>query len=187
MDISQLVRFARCCTSIVDFHSKNLQITSNFTIDTGLQMSQASKTFGKYFRSHYYLLSKFGDISFQEYVCKGISHPVFYGYLVYKLRGVKGAKSRPILDGAGSRPAFTTNYFSTPEQKPRVSYCHSTSSIVHPLSGVIFSHFRLLLQNRWTLYFFVYILYAWIHNCTTCSSLHASVNCVYNMHVYWPL
>ena len=27
---SQLVRFARCCTSVFDFHSKNLQITSNY-------------------------------------------------------------------------------------------------------------------------------------------------------------
>ena len=26
--ISQLVRFARCCTSVLDFHFKNLQITS---------------------------------------------------------------------------------------------------------------------------------------------------------------
>ena len=29
------------------------------------------------------------DISFQEYVFKGNSHPVFYGDLVYKLRRVK--------------------------------------------------------------------------------------------------
>ena len=35
------------------------------------------------------LLSKFGAISFQEYVFKGISHPVFYGDLVYKQRRVK--------------------------------------------------------------------------------------------------
>ena len=35
------------------------------------------------------LLSKFGDISFPEYVSKGISYPVFYGYLVYKIRRVK--------------------------------------------------------------------------------------------------
>ena len=34
--------------------------------------------------------SKFGAISFQEYVSKGITHPVFYGNLVYKLRRVKG-------------------------------------------------------------------------------------------------
>ena len=31
-------------------------------------------------------LSKFGEISFQEYVSKGTSHPVFHGDLVYKLR-----------------------------------------------------------------------------------------------------
>ena len=34
-------------------------------------------------------MSKFGDISFQEYVTEGISHPFFYGDLVYKLRRVK--------------------------------------------------------------------------------------------------
>ena len=34
-------------------------------------------------------LSEFGAISFQEYVSKGITHPVFYGDLVYKLRRVK--------------------------------------------------------------------------------------------------
>ena len=46
------------------------------------------KTFGKFFRSYSELLSKFCDISFQEYVFKGISHPV-YGDLVNKLRRVK--------------------------------------------------------------------------------------------------
>ena len=37
--------------------------------------------------------------------------------------------------------------FSSPEPKARVSYCHSAPSVVRP-SGVKFSHFRLLLQNR---------------------------------------
>ena len=46
-------------------------------------------TFGKFFRSYSDLLSKFGEISFQEYVTEGISHPVFYGDLVYKLRRVR--------------------------------------------------------------------------------------------------
>ena len=44
------------------------------------------KTFGTFFRSYSELLSKFGAISFQEYV----SHLVFYGDFVYKLRRVKG-------------------------------------------------------------------------------------------------
>ena len=46
------------------------------------------------------LLSKFGDISFQEYVTKGISHPVFYGDLVYKLRRFK---DKPNFISSGSK------------------------------------------------------------------------------------
>ena len=45
--ISQLVWFVRCCTSVLDFHSKNLQITSKLCISTGLQKSQASKNIWK--------------------------------------------------------------------------------------------------------------------------------------------
>ena len=86
--ISQLVRFARCCTSVFDFHFKNLQITSKL-LTQGYRYHKLRKTFGKFFRSYSELLSKFGDISFQEYLSKGISHPVFYGDLVYKLRRVK--------------------------------------------------------------------------------------------------
>ena len=44
--ISQLVRFARCCTSVSDYPFQN---SSNFfkTTDTGLQISQASKIIRK--------------------------------------------------------------------------------------------------------------------------------------------
>ena len=47
------------------------------------------KTFGRFFSSYSELLSKFGEISFLEYVFEGISHPVVYDDLVYKLRRVK--------------------------------------------------------------------------------------------------
>ena len=82
-------RFARCCTSVFDFHSKNLQITSKLLTE-GYRYHKLRKTFGKFFRSYSELLSKFGEISFQDYVSQGITHPVFYGDLVYKLRRVKG-------------------------------------------------------------------------------------------------
>ena len=95
---SQLVGFARCCTSVFDFHSKNLQITSKL-LTQGYRYHKLRKTFGKFFRSYSELLSKFGDISFQEYVSKGITHPVFYGDLVYKLRRVK-SESIFILSGS---------------------------------------------------------------------------------------
>ena len=87
--ISPLVRFARCCTSVFDFHSKNLQITSKL-LTQGYRYHKLRKTFWKFFRSYSKLLSKFGAISFQDYVSQGITHPVFYTDLVYKLRRFKG-------------------------------------------------------------------------------------------------
>ena len=67
----KLVRFARCCTSVLDFHSRNLQITSKLLIQ-GYRYHKLRKTFGKFFRSYSELLSKFGDISFSEYVSCGV-------------------------------------------------------------------------------------------------------------------
>ena len=59
--ISQLVRFARCFTSVLDFHSKNLQITLKL-LAHGYRYHKLRKTLGKFFRSYSELLSKFGDI-----------------------------------------------------------------------------------------------------------------------------
>ena len=95
--ISQLVRFARCCISVFDFNSKNLQITSKL-FTHGYRYHKLRKTFGKFFRSYYELLSKFGAISFQEFVDKWITHLVFYGDLVYKLRRVKSETNLISMD-----------------------------------------------------------------------------------------
>ena len=56
----------------------------------GYRYHKLGKTFGKFFTSCSELLSKFGAISFQDYVSQGITHPVFYGDLIYKLWRVKG-------------------------------------------------------------------------------------------------
>ena len=71
-----------------NFNSKNLQLTSKL-LTQGYRYHKLRKTFGKCFRSYSDLLSKFGEISFQEYITEGIPHPVFYGDLVYKLRRVR--------------------------------------------------------------------------------------------------
>ena len=76
MNISQLVKFARCCASVLDFHSKNLHITSK-PLTQGYKYQKLRKTFGKFLRSYSELLSIFGEISHQEYISEGISHPVF--------------------------------------------------------------------------------------------------------------
>ena len=61
----------------------------------------------QFFGSYSELLSKFGDISFKEYLSKGISHPVFYGDLVYKLRRVKDTPNF-ISSGSNSQTHSTT-------------------------------------------------------------------------------
>ena len=86
--ISQLVRFARCSTSVSDVHFENLKITYKL-LTQGYRYHKLRKTFGNFFRLYSDLLSKFGKISFQEYVSEVISHPVVFGDLVYKLRRVK--------------------------------------------------------------------------------------------------
>ena len=88
--ISQLVRFARCYTSISGFNSENLQIICTSKILTqSYRYIKLRKAFGKFFPSYFDLSSNLGVISFQEYVTEGISHPVFHGDQVYKLRRVK--------------------------------------------------------------------------------------------------
>ena len=59
--------------------------------DADLQASKKNTRYEKFFRSYSELLPKFGEILFQEYASEEISHPVFYGDLVYKLRRVKCA------------------------------------------------------------------------------------------------
>ena len=74
--------------SVLDFSSKNLELTSKL-LTQGYKYHKLRKTFEKFFRSYSDLFSTFGEISFQEYVTEGISQPVFYGDLVYKLRRVR--------------------------------------------------------------------------------------------------
>ena len=46
--ISQLVKFARCCTRVLDFHSKTLQITSKL-LTQGYRYHKLRNTFGRFF------------------------------------------------------------------------------------------------------------------------------------------
>ena len=107
--ISQLVQLARLCTSVSDFYSKNLQITSQLLTE-GYICQKLRKTFGKFARSYLELLFKFGTISFQEYVSKGITHPVFNCYLIYKLRVVKSRSEFHLMRFENSKIASTSTY-----------------------------------------------------------------------------
>ena len=91
-----LVCFARCCSNVSDFHFKNLQIASKL-LTQGYRYHKLRKKFGKFFSSYSEPLSKVGTVSFQEFNSKGITHPVFYGELFYKLMRVKDTAANFIL------------------------------------------------------------------------------------------
>ena len=59
--ISHSVRFARCCTCVLDFHCKNLQTTSKL-FDHGYRYQKFPKTFKKFIRSYSELKSSEYDL-----------------------------------------------------------------------------------------------------------------------------
>uniref|UniRef100_UPI003EB7F07C hypothetical protein n=1 Tax=Klebsiella pneumoniae TaxID=573 RepID=UPI003EB7F07C len=89
--ISQLIRFARACSDINDFHLRNLQITRKL-LTQGYRYHKLRKTFGKFYRNYSELLLKYGNLTYHDYVTRGISHPPFYGDLVFKLRKIINTK-----------------------------------------------------------------------------------------------
>ena len=89
----------RDMTEILLMRCKILKITQPNRLTHGYRYHKLRKLLGKFFRSYSELLSKFGAISSQKYVSKGITHPFFYGDLVYKLRRVK-SETNFILSGS---------------------------------------------------------------------------------------
>ena len=87
--ISQLARFAMCCTSVLDFHSKNPQIISKLS-----KQGYRSNSFEKHLErslGHTLSFCTNSNILLSDYVSEWLSHPVFDDDRVYKLQRVKGA------------------------------------------------------------------------------------------------
>ena len=86
--ISQLVRFGRSCSSVVDFNYRNLSIT-NRLITQGFRYHKLRKAFCKFYNKYPDLIRKYNNVSCRELISKGISQPHFYGDIVYKIRRIK--------------------------------------------------------------------------------------------------
>ena len=56
--ISQLIRFARVCNHVVDFNARNKCLTAKL-LQQGYRYHKLRKTFSKFYRRHYELISKF--------------------------------------------------------------------------------------------------------------------------------
>ena len=87
-DTLQLIRFARASSYVTDFniHNKLLLLTQKL-LKQGYRHHKLRKTFSKFYRRYYNLISKF-QVGLKSLLCEGLSEPEFYGDFVYKLKKI---------------------------------------------------------------------------------------------------
>ena len=86
--ISQLIRFARVCNHVTDFNARNKCLTAKL-LQQGYRYHKLRKTFSKFYRRHYDLISKY-NVGLKTLLSERLSEPEFYGDLVYKFKKLKG-------------------------------------------------------------------------------------------------
>ena len=86
--IPQLIRFARVCSHVDDFNTRNKFLTANF-LNRVIGIISLERLFSKFYRRHYELISKF-NVGLKSLLQQGISEPEFYGDLVYILKQIRG-------------------------------------------------------------------------------------------------
>ena len=84
VNISQLIRFARVSSHATDFNARSKSLTAKL-LQQGYRYQKLRKTFSKFYRRHYELVSKF-NVGLKPLLHQGLSEPEFYGDLVYKLK-----------------------------------------------------------------------------------------------------
>ena len=82
--IFQLIRFARVSSHVVDFNARNKSLTAKL-LQQGYRYHKLRKTFAKFYRRHYELVSKF-SVGLKTILHQGLSETEFYGDLVYKFK-----------------------------------------------------------------------------------------------------
>ena len=87
--ISQLIHFARASSYVADFNTCNKLLTQKL-LKQGYRYHKLCKTFSKFYRRYYDLISKFQD-GLKSLLRQGLSEPDFYGDLVYKLKKIVGS------------------------------------------------------------------------------------------------
>ena len=86
--ISQLIHFARASSHDADFNTR-IKLLTQKLLKQGYRYLKLHKTFSKFYRRYYDLISKF-QIGLKSLLCQGLSEPEFYGDLVYKLKKIVG-------------------------------------------------------------------------------------------------
>ena len=89
--ISQLIRFARASSYVSDFNTRNKLLTQKL-LKQGYRYNKLRKTFSKFYRRYYDLISKF-QVGLKSLLRQGLLEPDFYGDLVYKLKKIVGSNN----------------------------------------------------------------------------------------------
>ena len=82
--ISQLTWFARVSSHVANFNARNKSLTAKL-LQQGYRYHRLRKTFSKFYRRHYELVSKF-SVGLKTLLHQGLSEPEFYGDLIYKFK-----------------------------------------------------------------------------------------------------
>ena len=69
---------------VADFNARNKSLTAKLP-QQGYRYHKLRKTFSKFYRRHYVLVSKF-NVDLKTLLHQGLSEPEFYGDLVYKFK-----------------------------------------------------------------------------------------------------
>ena len=135
--ISQLIRFARVCSNVDDFNNRNLFSTAKL-LKQGYRYHKIRKAFSKFYYRHSELIVKY-NIGLKTLLQQGISEPIFYGDLVYKLKRIVG------------KPNFSVQFKNIVKRYIRVGY-----------NLDIMQQSACLVLNPFTVY-----SYGFLFNCTT--------------------
>ena len=82
--ISQLIRFAGASSYVTDFSTRSELLTQKL-LKQGYQYHKLRKTFSKFYRRYYGLVSEF-QVGLESLLRQGLSGPGFCGDLVYKFK-----------------------------------------------------------------------------------------------------
>ena len=91
VSISQLIRFARASSIVADFNTHNKLLTKKL-LKQGYQYHKLRKTFSKFYRRYYDLISKL-QVGLTSLLRQGLSEPDLYRDLVYKLKKIVGSNN----------------------------------------------------------------------------------------------
>ena len=76
---------------VADFNTRNKLLTQKL-LKQGYRYHKLCKTFSKFYRRYYDLISKF-QVGLKSLLRQGLSEPDFYGDLVYKLKKIVGSNN----------------------------------------------------------------------------------------------